>query len=247
MNKIISAGFLAYIAVTSMGMFVVALIVFLTTCLFDRRLVVLHYFSSFWASIYLWSMPAWSISVEGRRNIRLSGTYVVVSNHQSQLDILMAFRLFFPFKWVSKAEVFRLPFIGWNMALNRYVKLYRGDSDSARTMMAQCEAHLREGSSVYFCPEGTRSETGWMRPFKPGAFILAHKMKTPILPVAINGTRHALPKNSVDFHGRHHLRITVLPEIPYERFKDLSVEETAVMVRDTLAAHIDEHRASPRQ
>lgn len=243
MNQLISAGFLAYIAVTSMGMFVMALIVFLTTFLFDRKLVVLHYFSSFWASLYLWSMPAWTLTVEGRRNIRANAAYVVVSNHQSQLDILMAFRLFFPFKWVSKAEVFRLPFIGWNMALNRYVKLYRGDGDSVRSMMAQCEAHLGKGSSVYFCPEGTRSETGLMRPFKPGAFLLAHKMKTPILPVAINGTKNALPKNSVDFHGRHHLRITVLPEIPYDRFKNLSVDQTASMVRDVIARHVDEHKA----
>jgi 1-acyl-sn-glycerol-3-phosphate acyltransferase len=129
------------------------------------------------------------------------------------------------------------------MALNRYVKLYRGDGESAKKMMAKCEDHLENGSSVYFFPEGTRSETGFMRPFKPGAFILAHKMKTPILPIAINGTKNALPKFSVDFHGRHNLRIEVLKEIPYERFKNLSVEETAAMVREVITRHVDEHNA----
>jgi 1-acyl-sn-glycerol-3-phosphate acyltransferase len=241
-NKIISISFLTFIAVSSATYFIVAVAVRALTGWFDPRLVILHLYSSFWASMYLWVMPAWSLSVEGREKVRWDATYVVVSNHQSQLDILMAFRLFFPFKWVSKAEVFKLPFIGWNMVMNRYIKLYRGDGESVKNMMAMCEKTLAQGSSVYFFPEGTRSATGVMRPFKPGAFILAHKMKLPILPIAINGTKHALPKNSVAFHGRHHLRIKVLDEIPYDAFKHLTVDETAGMVRGVIAGQVDEHR-----
>ncbi len=242
-NKVISVGFLAFISISSATMFLIALIILCLTFWFDQKRVILHQFSSFWASMYLWVMPAWSMDVKGRKNIRNRATYVVVSNHQSQLDILIAFRLFFPFKWVSKAEVFNLPFIGWNMVLNRYIKLYRGDSDSARQMMQECEETLASGSSVYFFPEGTRSVTGLMKDFKPGAFVLAKKMKVPILPVAINGTKYALPKNSVDFHGRHHLRIEVLDEVPYAMFEHLSLDETAAMVKDIIAQHIDEHKA----
>lgn len=241
-NKIISAGFLAFIGISCATLYLVALIVFLATFWFDRKLVLLHLYSSFWASIYLWVMPAWALTIENRNRIRNGATYVVVSNHQSQLDILVAFRLFFPFKWVSKAEVFKLPFIGWNMIMNRYIRLYRGDSESARQMMKKCEETLAQGSSVYFFPEGTRSETGFLKKFKPGAFILAKKMAVPILPIAINGTRHALPKYSVDFHGRHHLRIKILDEIPYEKFKDLTIEETSSMVRQVISEHIDEHQ-----
>lgn len=242
-NKIISIGFLAFIGITSATMYLIALMVYAVTFWFDKKLVILHQFSCFWASMYIWVMPAWSLTIEDRGKIRGDATYVVVSNHQSQLDILVAFHLFFPFKWVSKAEVFKLPFIGWNMVMNKYIKLYRGNSESARNMMIKCEETLAEGSSVYFFPEGTRSETGYMKDFKPGAFVLAKKMKTPILPIAINGTRFALPKYSVDFHGRHHLRIKVLDEIPYERFKDLSVEETAALVRSVIAEHVDEHQS----
>ena len=240
-NKVISIGFLAFIGLTSATMFLIALMILATTFWFDKKLVMLHQFSSFWASMYLWIMPAWTMSVKDRAKIRNKATYVVVSNHQSQLDILIAFRLFFPFKWVSKAEVFKLPFIGWNMFLNRYIRLYRGDNESARDMMTKCEETIADGNSVYFFPEGTRSVTGLMKDFKPGAFVLAKKMGVPILPIAINGTKYALPKNSVDFHGRHHLRIKVLDEIPYDSFKDLSVEETAEMVRGVIAEHVDEH------
>jgi len=237
-NRIVSIGILLFIALSSALFFVVALAIWLLTVCFDRRLVLLHMFTSLWASIYLWAVPAWSVSSRGRHMIRKDLPRVVVSNHQSQLDILVAFRLFFHFKWVAKTEVFRLPFIGWNMVLNRYIKLKRGNRESIEKMMAACEKAISSGSSVYFFPEGTRSRTGELRPFKTGAFILAHRMKVPILAIVINGTKNALPKHSLNFHGSHDIRISVLGEIPYDEFKDLSVEETGGMVRERIAAHV---------
>jgi 1-acyl-sn-glycerol-3-phosphate acyltransferase len=195
-------------------------------------------FTSFWACLYLWVMPAWSLSITGREKIQPRGQYIIVSNHQSQLDILVAFRLFFPFKWVSKAEVFRLPFIGWNMFLNRYIRLKRGDKESIRRMMQACERALARGCSIYFFPEGTRSRTGCLKPFKPGAFILAQRAQVPILPVVINGTRAALPKYSLNFHGRHRLQIKVLDAIPYTDFADLTIEALTEMVRGRIEAHL---------
>lgn len=237
-NRLVSIVFLLFFSLSSAVLFLLALFIWLCTVLFDRRLTLLHLFTSFWACIYLWAMPAWSVSVEGRDKIRKKERYIVVSNHQSQLDILVAFRLFFHFKWVSKAEVFKLPFIGWNMVLNRYIKIHRGRKESVIQMMAACEEALDRGSSVFFFPEGTRSRTGELRDFKPGAFILAHKQKLPILVIAINGTRDALPKHSLNFHGRHDIRIKVIGEIPYDDFKDLSVEATAAYVREQIRPHI---------
>ncbi len=241
-NRFISAAFLLFMALSSILFFQIAVVIRVLTGFFDRRLVLLHYFTSFWAAVYLWVMPAWSVSVRDRQNIRKGVTYMVVSNHQSQLDILLAFRLFFPFKWVSKAEVFSLPFIGWNMVLNQYIKLKRGDKESIRIMLDQCEKALSRGSSVYFFPEGTRSATGILKPFKPGAFLLAKKMNVPILPIVINGSKNALPKHSLNFHGKHPMRIRVLPEIPPESFAHLSVEEIIQVVWEKIAAHIDEHQ-----
>ena len=195
-------------------------------------------FTSFWACLYLWLMPAWSLSVSGREKMKRRRQYIIVSNHQSQLDILVAFSLFFPFKWVSKAEVFSLPFIGWNMHLNRYIPLKRGDKDSARQMMRACERALADGCSIYFFPEGTRSRTGALKPFKPGAFILAQQAQLPILPVVIDGTRAALPKYSLNFHGHHRIRMKVLDEIPFADFADLTIALVSEMVRSIIAAHL---------
>ncbi|MCP4106927.1 MAG: 1-acyl-sn-glycerol-3-phosphate acyltransferase [Desulfobacteraceae bacterium] len=241
-NRIISICFLIFMAVSSAIFYVAALTVCFCTVLFDRRLVALHMLTSFWASVYLWVVPFWSVSTRGRDKIRKGQTYMIVSNHQSQLDILVAFRLFFPFKWVSKAEVFRLPFIGWNMSLNRYIKLKRGETESVKQMMAECEKTVSNGSSVWFFPEGTRSPTGIAGKFKTGAFIIAQKMKIPILPIVINGSKNALPKHSLNFHGRHTIVIEVLDELPYESFAELSPEQTAENVRNVIIEHVDEHR-----
>jgi 1-acyl-sn-glycerol-3-phosphate acyltransferase len=238
LNRIIAIFFIAFVAATSAIFFCVALVIWLLTVLFDKRLVLLHLFSSFWASVYLWAMPAWSVRVQGRNTVRLRDRYVIVSNHQSLLDILVAFRLYFPFKWVSKAEVFKIPFVGWNMYLNRYIKLKRGDKKGIAKMYVDCEKALAEGNSLFVFPEGTRSETGSLKPFKSGAFILAKKMQIPILPVVISGTRKALPKHSLNFHGSHNVLVRVLEPVDYERFAYLTAKETGDMIRDIIAAEL---------
>jgi len=240
-NRLISIIFLSFIALSSILFFILAFFIWLFTFLFDSRLVLLHLYSSFWASLYLWVMPAWSVSVKGRSKYRKKTTYMMVSNHQSQLDILVAFSLFLPFKWVSKAEIFKIPLIGWNMVLNRYIKLKRGEKESIKKMMDDCEKTISEGNSIYFFPEGTRSKNGRIKPFKSGAFILAKKMKLPILPIAISGTTNALPKHSLNFHGHHKISIKVLDEVSYEKFKDLSPEATGELIRKMIAEHVNEH------
>jgi 1-acyl-sn-glycerol-3-phosphate acyltransferase len=233
-NRLVSAFFLVFIAVTSIPFYLTALILRVVSYPFDRRLRVLHLFTCFWGSFYTWTMPAWRIRVEGRENVRKDAAYVVVSNHQSQLDILVAFRLFFHYKWVSKVEMFSVPLIGWNMALNRYVKLKRGDKESIAQMLRDCEMHLDEGSSIFMFPEGTRSPDGEVKDFKLGAFEMALKKKVPILPVVVSGTNKALPKYSMNFTGVQKIYIKIYEEIPYAAFANLSAAETAQMARQLI-------------
>lgn len=240
-NRILSVIFIIFFFATSAVFFFIALVIWLLTVFFDKRLVVLHLFMSFWGVFYIWAIPGLSLSIEGREKARKGAAYVIVSNHQSQLDIFSACGLFIPFKFVSKAEVFRIPFVGWAMYLNRYIKLVRYDRKGMMRMFRNAERTLSNGSSVVFFPEGTRSETGIMGPFKQGAFILAKKTKLPILPIVINGTGRALPKGSLNFHGRHKITVRVLDEIAYDDFADTSAEDLAAMVRDLIAANVDEH------
>ncbi len=237
-KRALSALFWSFVTVSSIVLFPVAVMIWLLTVAFDRPLVVLHRFTCFWASLYTWFNPAWPVTIEGREKIRPGTTYVMVANHLSTLDILVLFRLFRHFKWVSKIENFSVPFIGWNMSMNRYIKLRRGDRESVVQMMEACEKTISEGSSIMMFPEGTRSPTGEIRPFKPGAFELALKTRAPILPIVILGTADALPKRGFVLQGRHPIRIRVLDPIPYERVADMSADELTAHVRDVMANEI---------
>jgi 1-acyl-sn-glycerol-3-phosphate acyltransferase len=237
---LLSLAFWAFLVVSSALLFPVALVVWAVTAPFDRRLRVQHAFTCFWASLYSWLNPLWRVRVEGREHIRPNRTYVMVANHQSFLDILILFRLFRHFKWVSKAEMFRIPAIGWNMRLNRYVRLQRGQADSITRMMAACEAHLADGSSIMIFPEGTRSPDGRLKAFKHGAFTLAQRARVPLLPIVVEGTANALPKHGFVLRGRHAIRVRVLAEIPVERVVDRSVEALTADVRALFARELGE-------
>ncbi len=238
MTKFLSLLFLAFMALSSTLLFVGAMGIWISTFWWDKRLALLHRFSCFWASLYSWIMPAWPLTIEGRENIRKDAVYVMVSNHQSLLDILMYFRLFAHFKWVSKAEIFKIPLVGWNMYLNGYIGIRRGDKRSGVQMMETCRKTLSQGSSVFMFPEGTRSHDGMVAPFKAGAFRIAQKAKVPILPMVISGTTHALPKKSLGFHGRHPIHIKVLPELPYETFAEKPLEELTREIHALIAGEL---------
>ena len=238
LRRVLSTLFWIFIVVSSLLLFPVAVVIWAATVLFDRRLVLLHRFTCFWASLYTWFNPLWPVRIEGRERIAPDTTYVMVANHQSLLDILVLFRLFVHYKWVSKIENFRIPCIGWNMSMNRYVKLRRGDRESVEQMMAACEEALASGSSIMMFPEGTRSLDGRLKAFKHGAFTLAKRMRTPILPIVVTGTAAALPKRGFVLQGRHAIRIRVLEAIPYARFAHLSAETLAEHVRSVIAAEL---------
>ncbi|MBM4247704.1 MAG: 1-acyl-sn-glycerol-3-phosphate acyltransferase [Deltaproteobacteria bacterium] len=223
--------FWAGITVSSVLLFPVALLIWLVTLPFDPRRRVLHQFTCFWASLYTWLNPAWRVQIVGRENVRPDVAYVMVANHLSFLDILVLFRLRRHFKWVSKVEMFKIPAIGWNMWLNRYVPLKRGDKQSVQTMMQICRERLAEGSSLMIFPEGTRSRDGKLSKFKTGAFQLALETKSPILPIVVSGTSKTLPKHGFVLRGHHEIGIRVLPAIPHETFAALSIEELTARMR----------------
>jgi 1-acyl-sn-glycerol-3-phosphate acyltransferase len=239
-KRVLSTLFWAFVSVSSILLFPIAVAIRVVTGPFDRRLVLLHRFTCFWASLYTWWNPVWDVTVVGREKIRPDTTYVMVANHLSLIDILVMFRLFRHFKWVSKIENFKVPVIGWNMRLNRYIELRRGDTASVARMMAACERTIAEGSSIMMFPEGTRSTTGKMRPFKPGAFEIARRTGTPVLPIVMSGTADALPKRGFVLQGRHAIGVHVLDPVPAERVAEMSVDELSAYVRDLIAAELGE-------
>ena len=227
-----------FLIITCFPLFLFDFIIWLLTFWWDKRTWILHRYSIFWAMFYIWCNPLWKIDIKGRKNIRKRKTYVIISNHQSALDIVILYRLGTHFKWIAKRELFKVPFVGWNLILNRHVPVDRNSSRSAMVMMKKAVDHLKQGSSILVFPEGTRSGDGAIKRFKDGAFIIAEKAEVAILPVVINGTLETLPKSGM-IGGRQTFTIHVLPEIPYDSFKGKSPSEIAKEMQQLM---IEEHK-----
>lgn len=228
------------VALSSMLLFFgVMLPVWLFTVAFDKRLYVLHKVSSFWALIYIYGNPFWKVRVIGSENIVKGQCYVVVVNHQSSLDIPLLYRLPMQFKWVSKAEVFKVPLVGWNLWLNRHIGIARGNAISARHMVERCVASLSRGNSVLIFPEGTRSRDGKIGRFKEGAFLVAREAEVPILPVVVHGTSEALPRDSFVAKRRQTFTIKILPPISTDEVAKHSAAELSILVKQQM---VDTHK-----
>jgi 1-acyl-sn-glycerol-3-phosphate acyltransferase len=234
----------AFVIATMPVLFAGALAVFLATVLFDPRRVALHLYSCAWATFYVVMNPLWRLRVEGREKLPWRGPAVLVANHLSLLDILVLYALVRPFKWVSKAELFRLPFIGWNMRMNDYVPLWRGDRESVRRMLERCRGHLARGAPVLLFPEGTRARDGRLQAFKDGAFRLAVEAGCPVFPVVVVGTAESLPKSGIVLRRPMRARVRVLD--PVSPADHASVDALRAAVRDAIVAALPEENRPAR-
>jgi 1-acyl-sn-glycerol-3-phosphate acyltransferase len=93
-NRLIAALYIIFVFLTSALFFLIALVIWAITYPFDKRLWLLHRFTCHWASLYIWVFPPWSVSITGKENIDPEETYIIVSNHQSLVDILVAVKHF---------------------------------------------------------------------------------------------------------------------------------------------------------
>src|SRR5688500_13672638 len=168
--------------------------------------------------------PFWHFRWSGEPPADPRRPYVVVSNHESFADIMLISMLPWEMKWLSKAELFRIPVVGWMMTLAGDVPVKRGFGPSAIEAMRICRERLANRVSVMIFPEGTRSTSADLLPFKDGAFRLAIEAGVPVLPLAVSGTRLALPKKGF-IMGRARAEVRVLEPV-----------ETAGMTLDDVGA-----------
>jgi 1-acyl-sn-glycerol-3-phosphate acyltransferase len=161
------------------------------------------------------------------------------------LDIVFFNMLHHRLRWVSKIEVFKIPIVGWEMRMVKYIELVRGNKASVVKMMESCVESLQEGISVVIFPEGTRSLTGEIGKFKPGAFQIAVKTDKPLLPVLIDGTGDILPKKGFLFGSRIVVRIRVLDPIFPGNFKTGDPDELAAMVQSQMVSAMKQLRSEP--
>lgn len=187
--------------------------------IFDKNRSFIHYLTNLWGYHFVKINPLWRCRIEGAEHLEQGKNYVIVANHQSLADVFVLAGLKHHFKWVSKESLLKIPFFGWNMRLNNYVALKRGDRKSIKEMMNDCKQWLKNGVSIMMFPEGTRSEDGRIGEFRDGSFKLALECNVPLVPVVITGTREVISKHSRKFNFAGEMMVMVLPPVSPSEFQ----------------------------
>jgi 1-acyl-sn-glycerol-3-phosphate acyltransferase len=217
-------------------------IVRLVTMPFDKGAYAAGYLFRKLAVVHERLTPLWKFHTSGTLPEDMRRPYVVVSNHESFVDILLISHLPTEMKWMSKIEILRIPLVGWMMRLARDIPLERGDATSTAKALDAARDRLATRVSVMIFPEGTRSKTGELRPFKTGAFRLAIEAQVPVLPLAVHGTRDALRKHDWRL-GYARAEVRVLDPISTEGMTMDDVAALSDQVRDVIVAAREELRA----
>jgi 1-acyl-sn-glycerol-3-phosphate acyltransferase len=171
-------------------------------------------------------------TVIGREHIPSDGAVVFCANHQSNVDPPVLFRALHPrLHILYKAELRKLPVLGRAFEVGGFVAVQRENRDAAFASIEQAAESIRQGNSFLIFPEGTRSKTEALLPFKKGGFVMALRAQAPIVPVAIMGGRASMQKGSAFVRP---VNVTVRIGAPVE---------TAGLTTDDRDALIDEVRA----
>jgi len=211
--KITSVFLWCWFLISSVLLTPILALLWLLTSWFDKNLRILHLFSCFWGAQYIWVNPFWKLKITGRENLKKGKTYLMVSNHQSLVDIIVIYSIFRHFRWTSKAENFKLPFVGWVLAANRSIRIYRASPKAFQLFHDQAVNALKSGNSLMVFPEGTRSPDGEMGNFKDGSFHIAQEMGVDILPMVLDGSSKAIPKKGWSLTGKQNIRLKILPSV----------------------------------
>jgi 1-acyl-sn-glycerol-3-phosphate acyltransferase len=188
-----------------------------------------------WARINTILTPA-IVRVHGRKNIDKNQSYVIVANHLSTYDIFALYGwLGIDFKWVMKKEIKKYPGVGFGSRAVGHIFIDRSSSKEAIKTINDARRKIVNGTSVIFFPEGTRSKTKELLPFKKGAFRLAFDLNLPILPITINGTDKVFPTGTFNlFPGK--IDIIVHEPIDIKPYQEGNIQKLMNDTRDKIAA-----------
>jgi 1-acyl-sn-glycerol-3-phosphate acyltransferase len=176
------------------------------------------------------------VRAEGLENVNSNETRIYCANHSSAMDIPILFvNLPVQFRFLAKRSLFHLPFLGWHLRRSGHIPVDRGKVHEARKGFEQAAQKIREGKSVVMFPEGHRSRTGEMLPFKSGSFLLAILSGVPVVPITLNGTRGVLVPDT--YHVRAgQTEMIVHPPISTQGLTPDNVAELSDRVRKQIVS-----------
>lgn len=193
-----------------------------------------------WWSRFLCFITPIRVTVHGRNNVVQGQSYVIAANHVSLFDILVLYGfLGIDIKWVMKVELLKIPLFGLAGRLGGNIYIDRSNPAVAYASLRAAKEKLANGVSLMMLPEGTRSRTVRLQPFRSGAFVISSELNLPVLPVSVVGTAKILPPDTLNlFPG--HVTMIIHPSIHPDDFAgDIDAFKTAVW--DTIQEGIGRH------
>ena len=210
---------------------------------FDKKKNFTGKLVRFWNNWVLWSTGV-KINVEGLERLDSNKQYIFIGNHESALDIPVAVAsLPFNVVFLAKKELFTIPLFGWGMSAAGMIKVDRQNRDRAkRSVNSAIEALKKRNISIIMYPEGTRSFTSELLPFKKGAFILAIRSGLPIVPITISGAREIAPKNTLRLH-KGEINFIVGKPVSTSDYKESERNELLSKIRNIIELDREKHHS----
>lgn len=177
--------------------------------------------------------------IHGLENLEPHRPYIYAANHQSAYDIFVLLAVLPPkIRFLAKKELFSIPLFGQALKKAGSLPVDRSNRQAAMKSVEAAALAVRNGRSIIIFPEGTRSETAEMLPFKKGGFVLAIKSGQPLVPVSISGARAILPRG----WGRVHpgpLKVVFGRPIPTDTYKNRNKDELMALLREAIASNYE--------
>ena len=234
--------FYIFVFVWSSLIYVVTFIALPLCYPFDKKRFVVHKLSKWLTDSFFGFGLVMRRKVEGIENLDPNGTYVMVLNHNSMVDILSIYNLPLVFKWVSKKEVYRIPIVGRLLLAHGDIVINRASTKEAMQLVhTRGKEWLAKGASVAIFPEGTRSKDGEIHNFKAGAFILAKDAEVPILPIVLEGTDRVVRKGFF-MNWSNRITIKILPPVSKQDVIERPIKEVMAEVHDSMVEALAEIR-----
>ena len=184
-----------------------------------RNAEFVHKVQQFWSRAFFWLMFL-PVSIDGTEHIKPGQSYVFVSNHQSMFDVWLVYGwLPVVFKWLMKAELRKVPFVGTGCKAAGHIFVERRNAKAALESLHEVERQLVNGVCTVIFPEGTRTENGEVGRFKRGAFQIAIDLGLPVIPLSLSGCFEVLPKGKPYVH-RHPVHMHIGEPIDLKQFSE---------------------------
>ncbi len=227
---------LVYVVLATIVMATVVIIV----ALFSRNGNAPHLVARAWARSILF-VSGIHVHINGLENLDVDGSCILMPNHQSNFDIpVLLGCLPIQFRWLAKAELFKIPIFGRGMRGCGYISIDRSNRKSAFQSLAEAAAKIRNGVSVLIFPEGTRSWDGRILPFKKGGFVLSVDAGVPIVPIVIFNTWSIMPKDRLRIRTQS-VRMDILAPIPTSGYTRETKDDLINAVRNTICNAFEEN------